>query len=103
MCKATYPRARPTCRKTIKNRGNFFRHKKRCGASEHRVQFLHRHKTYSRKDDLKKHVRKVHSEAGKRKAELSAELLRLEFCIQTKFQHWSVMKVSRVELCVLDV
>ena len=78
MCKATYPRACPTCGKTIKNRGNFFRHKKRCGTSEHRVQCLHCHKTYSRKDDLKKHVRKVHSEAGKRKAEESAELLRLE-------------------------
>ena len=78
MCKATYPRACPTCGKIIKNRGNFFRHKKRCGTSEHRVQCLYCHKTYSRKDDLKKHVRKVHSEAGKRKAEESAEQLRLE-------------------------
>ena len=84
MCKATYPRACPTCGKTIKNRGNFFRHKKRCGTSEHRVQCLYCHKTYSRKDDLKKHVRKVHSEAGKRKAEESAELLRLELLHSNK-------------------
>ena len=78
MSKVTYPRACPKCGKTIKDRGNFFRHKKRCGTSEHRVQCLHCHKTYSRKDDLKKHVRKFHSEATKRKAEESAELLWLE-------------------------
>ena len=35
-------------------------------------------KTYSRPDDLKRHVRKFQSEAAKRKAEDSAELAHLE-------------------------
>ena len=73
-----YPRACPKCGKKISNRGNFSRHKKHCGTSEHRVQCPHCPKTYSRKDDLKAHVKKFYSEAAKRKAEENAELLRLE-------------------------
>lgn len=78
MSKVTYPRACPECGRKIKNRGNFSRHKKHCGTSENRVQCPHCPKKYSSKDDLKKHVRKFHSKAAKRKAEKSAELLRLE-------------------------
>ena len=74
----TYPRPCPKCGTKIKNRGNFSRHKKRCGTSEHRVQRLHCPKTYSRKDDMLKHVRKSHSEGAKRIAVDTAELIRLE-------------------------
>ena len=78
MSKVTYPRGCPKCGKKIKNRGKFSRHKKHCGTSEHLVQCPHCPKKYSRKDYLKKQVRKFHSEAAKRKAEESAQLLRLE-------------------------
>ena len=61
----TYPRPCPKCGTKIKNKGNFSRHKKCCGTSEHRVQCLQCPKTYSRKDDMLKHVRKFHSELAK--------------------------------------
>ena len=79
-----YPRACPKCGRKINNRCNFSRHKKRCGTHEHRVQCPHCPKTYSRPDDLKRHVRKFHSEAAKRKAEDSAELARLELLHSNK-------------------
>ena len=52
----------------IKNGGNFSRHKNYCGTSEHQVDCPHCTKTYSRKDDLKKHIKKFHSKGAKRKA-----------------------------------
>lgn len=84
-----YPRACPKCGKKISNRGNFSRHKKHCGTSEHRVQCPHCPKTYSRKDDLKAHVKKFHSEAAKRKAEENTELLRLELLNSEKIPRLS--------------
>lgn len=89
MCKVMYPRACPKCGKKISNRGNFSRHKKHCGTSEHRVQCPHCPKTYSRKDDLKAQVKKFHSEAAKRKAEENAELLRLELLNSEKIPRLS--------------
>ena len=44
----------------IKNKGNFSRRKKYCWTSEHQVDCPHCTKTYSRKDDLKKHIKKFH-------------------------------------------
>ncbi|CAH3187981.1 unnamed protein product [Porites lobata] len=74
----TYPRPCPICGTKIKNRGNFFRHKKYCGTNT-RAPCLHcQKKTFCRKDKMVAHVKKCHSEAAKRKAEESAELLRLE-------------------------
>ena len=73
----TYPRPCPICGTKIKNRGNFFRHKKYCGTNT-RAPCLHCEKTFCRKDKMVAHVKKCHSEAAKRKAEESAELLRLE-------------------------
>ena len=80
----TYPRPCPICGTKIKNRGNFFRHKKYCGTNV-KVPCLHCDKTFSRKDKMVAHVKKFQSEAAKRKAEESAELLRLElYCMQAK-------------------
>ena len=77
MPKVTYPRHCPKCNKQLKNRITFCRHKKYCGTNT-RVPCLHCEKTFCRKDKMVAHVKKCHSEAAKRKAEESAELLRLE-------------------------
>ena len=77
MPKVTYPRHCPKCSKQLKNRITFCRHKKYCGTNT-RVPCLHCEKTFCRKDKMVAHVKKCHSEAAKRKAEESAELLRLE-------------------------
>ena len=70
--------------KKIKNRGNFSRHKKYCGTNTPRVERPQCTKTYSRKDDLKKQIKQVHTNTGvKRKAEDDAELLRLELLHST--------------------
>ena len=84
----TYPRPCPICGTKIKNRGNFFRHKKYCGTNV-KVPCLHCDKTFSRKDKMVAHVKKFHSEAAKRKAEESAELLRLELLHASKVPHLS--------------
>ena len=79
----TYPRPCPTCGKKIKNRGNFFRHKKYCGTNA-KVPCLYCDKVFCRKDKMVAHVKKFHAEAAKRKAEESAELLRLELLNSNK-------------------
>ena len=79
----TYPRPCPICGTKIKNRGNFFRHKKYCGTNT-RAPCLHCEKTFCRKDKMVAHVKKYHSETAKRKAEESAELIRLELLHASK-------------------
>ena len=73
----TYPRPCPTCGKKVKNRRAFSRHRKYCGKKTEPVPCPYCESTFKRKDDLSKHTRKFHSHAAKRKAEESAELLRL--------------------------
>ena len=85
----TYPRPCPTCGKKYKTRFDFCRHKKYCGSNV-KVPCLHCDKLFSRKDAMKAHVRKFHSEAAKRKAEESAELLRLELLNADKVPRLSV-------------
>ena len=84
----TYLRPCPICGTKIKNRENFFRHKKYCGTNV-KVPCLHCDETFSRKDKMVAHVKKFHSEAAKRKAEESAELLRLELLHASKVPHLS--------------
>ena len=52
----------PKCGVWIKHSTHFHRHVKRCGTTEHRIQCPYCPKTYSRKDDLKKHLTEKHSE-----------------------------------------
>lgn len=78
MSKSIYPRQCPTCGVTIKDRSNFARHRKFCGKKIDRVPCPHCEVTFTRKDVMKKHVRKFHSEAAKRKADETQELQRLE-------------------------
>lgn len=85
----TYPRPCPTCGKKYKNRFDFCRHKKYC-ESKVKVPCLHRNKLFSRKDKMTAHFRKFHSEAAKRKAEESAELLKLEILNSNKVPRLSV-------------
>ena len=86
MPKVTYPRHCPKCNKQLKNRITFCRHKKHCGTNT-RVPCLHCEKTFCRKDKM---VAKCHSEAAKRKAEESAELLRLELLSSGKIPRLDV-------------
>ena len=57
----------PKCGGLIKHSTHFHRHVRRCGTSEHRVQCPYCPKMYSRKDDLKKHLKKKHAEVVSRK------------------------------------
>ena len=79
----TYPRPCPTCGTKINNRSNFSRHRKYCGKKIDPVPCPHCQSTFTRKDDM------FHSEAAKRKAEESAELLRLELLHASKVPHLS--------------
>ena len=50
----------PKCGVWIKHSTHFHRHVKRCGTTEHRAQCPYCPKTYSRNDDLKKHLTEKH-------------------------------------------
>ena len=50
----------PKCKVLIKNSTHFHRHVKRCGTAEHRAQCAFCSKSYSRNDDLKKHIKQKH-------------------------------------------
>ena len=52
----------PKCRITILHDGNHYRHVKRCGTEQNRMKCLYCDKTFSRKDDMKKHMKKKHLE-----------------------------------------
>ena len=52
----------PKCGITILHDGNYYRHVKRCGTEQHRMKCLYYDKTFSRKDDMKKHMKKKHLE-----------------------------------------
>ena len=77
------------CGKTYKHKGDFYRHKKYCGTNN-KVLCLHCDKVFSRKDALTAHVKKVHSEAVKRKAAETDELDRMELLHAAKVPRLSV-------------
>ena len=52
----------PKCGVLIKHSTHFHRHVKRCGTSEHRVTCPFCPKTFTRKDNLKNHIKKKHAE-----------------------------------------
>ena len=80
----TYPRPCPTCGTKINNRSNFSCHKKYCGKKIDPVPCPHCESTFTRKDDMLRHVRKFHSEGAKRKAEANEELARMELLHSNK-------------------
>lgn len=41
---------------------DLYRHVKRCGTEQHQVKYLYCDKTFSRKDDIKRHMKKKHVE-----------------------------------------
>lgn len=87
MQKVTYPRACPKSGKKNKNSGNLARYKKYCGTNTPREECPQCTKTYSRKDDFKKHIKQVYKNTGvKRKAEDDAELLPLELLHSTNIR-----------------
>ena len=74
----TYPRSCPVCGTKISNRSNFARHKKFCGKKVDPVPCPHCNSTFTRKDDMKRHVRKFHSDvsegsSGKKKLKETTE------------------------------
>ena len=85
----TYPRPCPTCGAKLKNRSAFSRHRKNCGRKPDPVPCLWCETTFKRRDNLSKHTRKFHSEAAKRKAEESAELVRMKLLHADKVPHLS--------------
>ena len=89
----TYPRACPRCGTKINNRSNFSRHRKYCGTNV-KVPCLHCNKVFSRKDKLTAHIKKIHSEAAKRNAQETAELLKLELLHANKAPRLSVEQQS---------
>ena len=84
MSKVTYPRPCPHCRKLLNSRFSYCRHKAHCGKTKAKVQFLYCEKSFNRLDNCKRHMKNVHSEAAKRKAEDSAKLARLELLHSNK-------------------
>ena len=90
MSKVSYPRPCPSCGKKFKNRFTFSRHKKYCGKKTDTVPCIFCDKTFARKDNMVRHVKRCHSETAKRKAEESAELLRLELLHAEKIPRLSV-------------
>ena len=74
----TYPQPCPTCGIKINNRSNFSRHRKYCGKKIDPVPCPHCQTTFTRKDDMLRHVRKFHSQEAIRKAEANDELTKLE-------------------------
>lgn len=85
----TYPRPCPTCGAKLKNRSAFSRHRKYCGRKPDPVPCLWCESTFKRRDNLSKHTRKFHSEAAKRKAEESAELVKMKLLHADKVPHLS--------------
>lgn len=56
----------PKCGVRIKHATNYYRHVKRCGDDQHRVQCPRCEKTLSRKDAILHHLKKAHPEPTKR-------------------------------------
>ena len=69
MSKVTYPRPCPHCGKVLNNRFSYCRHKAHCGKTTPKVQCLYYEKSFGRLDNCKRHMKNVHSEGAKRKAE----------------------------------
>lgn len=84
-----YPRPCPTCGKKLNDRNDFPRQEKNCGSNV-KVQCLHCETMFSRKNAMKAHVKKFHSEPAKRKAEDTAQLLRVQLLNSEKVPQLSV-------------
>ena len=69
MSKVTYPRPCPHCGKVLNNRFSYCRHKTHCGKTTPKVQCLYCEKSFGRLDNCKRHMKNVHSEGAKWKAE----------------------------------
>ena len=57
----------PKCGVLIKHSTHFHRHVKRCGTTEHQVSCPFCPKTFTRKDNLKTHIKKKHTEGANAK------------------------------------
>ena len=86
----TYPQPCPTCGIKINNRSNFSRHRKYCGKKIDPVPCPHCQTTFTRKDDMLRHVRKFHSQEAIRKAEANDELTKLEVLHSNKVPRLAV-------------
>lgn len=78
MSGIAYPRPCPHCGKSMSSRASYSRHIKHCGKITDPVDCPQCEATFTRRDDMVRHVRKYHSEVAKRKAADDAELDRLE-------------------------
>lgn len=90
MAKITYPRSCSQCGKQLGSRASYCRHKAHCAKKTDPVPCLHCESTFTRKDDMLRHVKKFHSEGAKRKAEANEELARMELLHADKVPRLSV-------------
>ena len=95
----------PKCGVLIKNSTHFHRHVKRCETDEHRVQCPFCSKSYSRNDDLKKHIKQKHPQpttAIPRPA-FTCEKCQKTFCYQTTYdlhcKHCGIDKPFQCSTC----
>ena len=95
----------PKCSVLIKNSTHFHRHVKRCGTEQHRAQCPFCEKSYSRNDDLKKHIKQKHPQPAT-PAPLPAftcEKCQKTFCYQTTYdlhcKHCGVDKPFQCSTC----
>ena len=77
----------PKCQVLIKNSTHYHRHVKRCGSEQHRAQCPFCPKSYSRNDDLKKHLKQKHPQptATAPLPAFTCEKCQKAFCYQTAF------------------
>lgn len=78
----------PKCGTLIKNNTHFHRHVKRCGTEDHRAQCPFCCKSYSRNDDLKKHLKQHHPQPAPTTTPsptFTCEKCQKTFCYQTAF------------------
>ena len=75
------------CGTLIKNTTHFHRHVKRCGTDQHRAQCPFCSKSYSRNDDLKKHIKQQHPQPAPTSTppRFSCDKCGKDFCYETAF------------------
>ena len=77
----------PKCGVLIKNSTHYHRHVKRCGTEEHRVQCPFCPKTFTRKDNLNKHIKQKHPQPTLAiPPAFTCQKCQKTFCYETTFE-----------------
>ena len=77
----------PKCHTLIKSSNNYHRHVKRCGTEQHRAQCPFCDRSYSRNDDLKKHIKHQHPQPTSAiPPAFTCQKCQKTFCYETTFE-----------------